>query len=97
MSHTETLTEADILARVIAPENGDMTREVAESFLSFRFDRSTTKEIETLLRKNNRGTISAEERIALDKYLRVGQFLDLMRAKAELSLQRNRQQRLPRA
>jgi hypothetical protein len=82
MRNVGTLTEADILARVILPEEGDMTRAIAKSFLSFSFDRSTTKEIETLLRKNHTGTISADERIALDKYLRVGQFLDLMRAKA---------------
>ncbi len=80
------ISEADILARVISPGLGNLTPEMAESFLSFRFDRTTTKEIRDLLRKNNRGAISGEERIALDKFLRVGQFLDLMHAKARLSL-----------
>jgi hypothetical protein len=88
MRDTDTLTEADILARVNMPENGDMSSAAAKAFLTFQFDRSATKEIESLLRKNSRGTISAGERIALDKYIRVGQFLDLMRAKAELSLKR---------
>ena len=41
--------------------------------------KSTTSE-------NNKGTISESERATLDKYLRVGQFLDLMQAKARLSL-----------
>jgi hypothetical protein len=35
---------------------------------------------------DNHGTISASERLTLDKYLRVGQFLDLVHAKARLSL-----------
>jgi hypothetical protein len=86
MRQVETLTEADILARVITPENGDLAPAIAESFLNFRFDRPTTKKIESLLRKNNRATIAVDERLMLDKYLRVGQFLDLMRAKAELSV-----------
>jgi hypothetical protein len=46
------------------PDNGDMTPAIAKSFLNLHFDRSTMKEIEALLRKNNRGTISTEERIA---------------------------------
>jgi hypothetical protein len=41
-----------------------------------------------LVQKNNRGTITAGERVALEKYLRVGQFLDLVHAKARLSLRR---------
>ena len=39
-----------------------------------------------LLEANNRGTIAAQEKSDLDKYLRVGQFLDLMQAKARVSL-----------
>jgi hypothetical protein len=37
-----------------------------------------------LPRKNNRGTISAEERVALERYLRVGRLLDLLHANARL-------------
>jgi hypothetical protein len=39
-----------------------------------------------LLRKNNRGAITAGERVALERYLRVGRFLNLLQAKARLSL-----------
>ena len=49
----------------------------------------TTKRIRQLLQKNNRGTISAAERLTLEKYLRVGQLLDLLHAKAKLSLHQN--------
>ena len=47
---------------------------------------SATKRIKQLLQKNNRGTISAEERVTLDKFIRVGKFIDLLHAKARLSL-----------
>jgi hypothetical protein len=40
-----------------------------------------------LLQKNNRGTITGEERVVLERYLRVGRFLDLLQAKARVSLQ----------
>ena len=36
--------------------------------------------------KNNRGTLSAAERQEMEKYARVGNFLDLLQAKARLSL-----------
>ena len=88
MSTAATVSEADILAQVVMPDSGDMTPEAAESLLRFRFSPAATKEIRELLRKNNRGTISAEERIVLEKYLRVGQFLDLVHAKARLSLKK---------
>jgi hypothetical protein len=45
-----------------------------------------TDRIRDLLQKNNAGTLSPAEKSNLDKYLRVGQFLDLMQAKARLSL-----------
>ncbi len=55
--------------------------------LALKFDAATTKRIRRLLKKNNNGTIAARERLVLEKYLRVGQFLDLLHAKAKLSLQ----------
>ena len=84
---TRTLTEADILEKVVAPNVADLTPAAARSLLGFKFDASTTKRIRQLVQKNNRGTISADERIDLEKFLRVGQFLDLVHAKARLSLQ----------
>jgi hypothetical protein len=59
--------------------------------LALKFSAQTRKRIRRLLQKNNRGTIAAEERLALEKYLRVGQFLDLLQAQARLSLQQSGQ------
>jgi hypothetical protein len=82
-------TEAAILEKIMRPKRARLNAEVARSFLDFKFDRQTMRHIRQLLRKNNRGTISAAERIVLERYLRVGQFLDLLHAKARLSLQSN--------
>jgi hypothetical protein len=66
----------------------DLTPAMARSVLKLRFDSETTKLIRQLLRKNNRGKISAEERIALEEYVKVGKLLDLLHAKARLALRR---------
>jgi hypothetical protein len=42
-----------------------------------------------LASRNSKGTISDEERVELEKYLRVGSFINLVQAKARLSLKRS--------
>jgi hypothetical protein len=86
MPNTPALTEADILAEVIAPDEADWSAAGARALLDLKFTKEATKQIRQLLRKNNRGTITAPERLMLEKYLRVGRFLDLVQAKARLSL-----------
>jgi hypothetical protein len=83
------ITEADILAEVIAPDGPALNAEAAHSLLALTFPKGTAREIRRLLQKNNRGTITAGERVALEKYLRVEQVLDLLHAKARLSLHRS--------
>jgi hypothetical protein len=80
------VTEADILAEVVAPTKGGLSPETARSLLAMKFRREATQRIRWLLRKNNRGTITADERVLLEKYVGVGRFLDLVQAKARLSL-----------
>ncbi len=87
MSSRGPITDAEILDRIVGPLNGRLPPDAARFLLSLRFDGSATRQIRRLLVKNNRGTISAQQRTVLDRYLRVGQFLDLVHAKARLSLQ----------
>ena len=61
--------------------------EFAQAILDLYFTDKANKRIRKLLDKNNKGTINEAERAVLDKCLRVGQFLDLMQAKARLSLE----------
>lgn len=66
-----------------------MSPEFARSIVDLRFTDKANERIRELLEKNNQGAINKDERAELDKYLRVGQFLDLMQAKARLSLQQS--------
>jgi len=81
------LTEADILEKVVARQAKNFSPATARDLLKFRFDRASTAEVRRLLQKNNRGTISGEERLVLERFLRVGRFLDLLHAKARGILQ----------
>ena len=89
MPETSIPTEADILSEVVAPNRPGLSPESARSILELKFTDKATSRMRDLLDKNNKGTISADERSELDKYLRVGQFLDLMQAKARVSLQQS--------
>lgn len=80
------LTEADILDEIVEPSRSTFSRQVAEEFLSLRFNETATERIRELLQKKNVGTISEVEKATLDNYLRVGEFLDLLQAKARVSL-----------
>ena len=78
--------ESDIVQRLVFPFDEDLDPAAARSLLRIRFDRAATKHINQLLRKNQRGIISAEERIVLEKYIRMGKFIDVLQAKARKAL-----------
>lgn len=81
------ISESDILAEVLAADEGDLSAEVAKSVLRWKFSPRTSKRITQLAQRNQRGTITAVERETLERYLRVGSLLNLVQAKARLSLQ----------
>jgi hypothetical protein len=80
------ISEAEILARVVAATDKPLSADAAQSLLEIRFDGKTKRQIQGLLRKNNRGTINVDERIVLDRYVRVGQLIDVLHARAHLAL-----------
>ena len=86
MSNSSTVTEADILAEIIAPDKPGLDPDAARAILRLQFNNHARERIRQLLDANNRGKISDAEHAELQKYLRVGQFIDLMQAKARLSL-----------
>lgn len=86
MSTETILTEADILTEVVEPNRPMLSAELAEELLSLKFNEDATGRIRDLLQKNNAGTITPTEKSTLEKYLRVGEFLDLWQAKARLTL-----------
>jgi hypothetical protein len=89
MADASTITEADILSEVVAADRPGISPEFARAILDLHFTDKANKQIRKLLDKKNKGTIGESECAVLDKYLRVGQFLDLMQAKARLSLEQS--------
>jgi len=89
MASTPTVTEAEILEDVLNSTRAELTPDAARCFLQMRFSNGATRQIRRLLQKNNRGKITAAERVTLESYLRVGQFLDLLQSKAKLSIARD--------
>ena len=65
-----------------------MSPESARAILDLRFDPSALRRMNELAEKNRQGTLTEPERQEMDKYVRVGNFLNLMQAKARLFLDR---------
>jgi hypothetical protein len=80
------LSEADILEELVRPDDSSLSLRVAEELLAIGFSSTAKETIRQLLQKNNAGTITDVEKETLQNYTRVGQFLDLLQAKARLSL-----------
>lgn len=79
-------TESEILARVLAPENPDLSQEAAESLLKLRFAPRDTERMNELAAKAREGGMSPDEDRLLQGYLFVGSLVDLLHSKARLSL-----------
>ena len=80
------ITEADIMAHVIAPGQPGLPPESARAILELKFDQTALERMHDLAEKNRVGALSEAERMEMEKYLRVGQFLNLLQAKARVSL-----------
>ena len=87
MATTHFPSAADILVDVIRPTNPSFAAEFAANILNLRLSPEAADRLRELLQRNNAGTLTPEERDSLEKHLLVGQFIDLMQAKARLSLQ----------
>ena len=87
MSETISLaTESEILEQVIDPDTAGMSPEAAQALLRFRFNPVAVARMNELAEKNRQGTIAPSERALLERYLRVGNFLNLIHAKARCAL-----------
>jgi hypothetical protein len=86
MASPSKITESDILADVIVANRGDLSPEVAKTVLKWKFRADTVRRINRLAERNRKGTISDTDREQLERYLRVGSLINLIQAKARLSL-----------
>jgi hypothetical protein len=83
-----TNTAAAILGRVIEPDEPTLSPEAARSILKLTFRQADQRRVSQLVARNQEGLLSAEEREELEEYLRVNDVLNLLKAKARLSLKR---------
>ena len=80
------ITEADILEQVIDAEQAGFPAEVAQAIVGLRFSQKAIRQMNDLAEKNRQGTLTEAEQALMQRYLRVGNFLNLRQAKARQSL-----------
>lgn len=81
-------SEAEIWSRTIEPEKGNLIPEAARALLKLKLPPDDVERINALSAKAREGALNAEEIRELDNYLNVGRALELIKAKARLSLRR---------
>jgi hypothetical protein len=81
-----TQSEAAILRRVIQPDSGNLSPEVARLLLGFGFAESDHSRMSELSEKASVGTLSPDEAEELDGYTNVSHFLAFVHSKARISL-----------
>ena len=81
-------TEAEIWNRTIQPESGNLSGEAARAWLELKLRPDDVTRVNDLSAKAREGTLTDEEGQALDSFLNVGRALELLKAKARLSLRR---------
>lgn len=82
--------EATIIARMIHPERADLPNDMAQAVLQLlSLDQADLDRMHELAVKNQDDALAPAEKIELENYIRVSYFVDLMHAKARLSLQKH--------
>jgi hypothetical protein len=83
-------TASAIWGRVVKPDRGTLTPEVARAILKLDFDPEDRERINRLSAKAQKGSLSPEERAELEEYVRVNAELIVLQSKARLSLKRTK-------
>jgi len=81
-SEKATVTEGEILSHAIETIGQTHWRQLAKVLSKLALPERELDRVDCLLEKNRNAAITDPERAELEKYLRVGNFLDLMRARA---------------
>jgi hypothetical protein len=81
--------EAEILNRLISPEEGNLLPEAAAALLTLKFATTDMTCMERLAEKSQAGTLTPDERRLMEVYNHIGHFLALGKSKARKSLNRN--------
>jgi hypothetical protein len=74
---------------MIRPKQDDLSTAEAHAMLRVDFDRKDLDRLRELVTKNQDDALTPAERSELESYLRLSSLLDLMHAKARLTLQKH--------
>jgi hypothetical protein len=77
-----------ILARAIKPDQASWSEAASRSILDIKLTQEDNRRLEVLADKARQGTLTTEETAELDSYRHVGRILELMKAKAKISLKK---------
>ncbi len=86
MSTVSISNQQAILADLVESLPLDVEINVAKALLTLRFSTAQRERMRELLDKNNCGTITPAEHAEMEDYRSVGGFVDLLQAKARLTL-----------
>jgi len=89
-SASGTVTEGEILSHAIETIGESHWRQFASMVSNLTLPERDLDRVDGLLEKSRKGAMSDRERAELEKYLRVSNFLDLMRARAQRELDQAR-------
>ena len=67
----------------------DLPSNAAQALLTIKFDKTDLDRMHQLAVKNQDDALTPAEKVELENYLRVSYFIDLMHAKARLSLKKH--------
>lgn len=81
--------DAEILEAAVAPKEATLSPPVAKAVLSIKFTDKQQHEVQRLLDKNNAGTITPRQRKRLESYVRIGNLFNILKIKAQTSLEKN--------
>jgi hypothetical protein len=82
--------EARIWERVIDAHDASFSPDVASGILKLGFKDADIRRMNELSEKTRDGTLSRQEQVELDGYEHIGSFLNILQAKARLSLAKAR-------
>jgi hypothetical protein len=88
MSSSPRNDEASILSRAIDPDNGAWAPGVAQGILSLALSPADKERMNELAAKAQEGSLAVDEQLEIESYRQACRLLDLMKAKARLSLKK---------
>jgi hypothetical protein len=76
----------EIQEEIVGLDAHGISPDAARALLSLRFSETAVARINELAAKNRQGTLTPAERALLERYQRVGNFLNLVHARARCAL-----------